>query len=510
MPAEAPTSPSRRGAGARREVRRFTNHPHAALIAILTCQLMVVLDSTIVTIALPKIQSSLHFSHTNLSWVVNAYTLAFGGLLLLGARIGDVWGRRRTLILGISIFTLASFAGGLAQNEAWLLIARALQGVGGALAAPSALALLMTNFPGDRERTRALGFYAAVSVGGGTIGLLAGGMLTGWVSWRWVMFVNVPIGLLLLPLARLSLRETPTHPGRFDISGALTSTIGMTSLVYGFVRVGSDGWSDTVAILAFALGVALLAAFVLIESHAELPITPLRLFSSRNRNASHLSRMLLIGGSQGMFFFLAQFLQEIRGYSAVITGLVFLPMTAMVFGASQLTARKLVELIPRKSLMLAGLACSAIGLFWLAQIDVHSGFSSIFGPMLVFGLGNGLAFVPLTSAALQDVAHEDSGAASGLMSVAQQVGGSLGLAVLVTVFGTASRGAHSPAGTSLADAAKQAFTVGVTHAITTSSIFLGLAFVATALMVRTPKPPAVGTPVDAPEELLAQPSTSSA
>ncbi|MCW2549633.1 MAG: putative transrane efflux protein [Mycobacterium sp.] len=209
MSVEAPSLRSARGAGTRRDVRRFTNHPGAALIAILTCQLMVVLDSTIVTIALPKIQTSLHFSHTNLSWVVNAYTLAFGGLLLLGARVGDVWGRRRTLILGISIFTLASFAGGLAQNEVWLLASRAVQGVGGALAAPSALALLMTNFPSDRERTRALGFYAAVSVGGGTIGLLAGGMLTGWVSWRWVMFVNVPIGLLLLPLARLSLSETP-------------------------------------------------------------------------------------------------------------------------------------------------------------------------------------------------------------------------------------------------------------------------------------------------------------
>ena len=503
MSVEAPTSRPARGAGMRRDVRRFTNHPTAALIAILTCQLMVVLDSTIVTIALPKIQTSLHFSHTNLSWVVNAYTLAFGGLLLLGARIGDVWGRRRTLILGISLFTLASFAGGLAQDEAMLLVARALQGVGGALAAPSALALLMTNFPSDRERTRALGFYAAVSVGGGTIGLLAGGMLTGWVSWRWVMFVNVPIGLLLLPLARLSLSETPKHPGRFDIAGALTSTVGMTSLVYGFVRVGSGGWSDTVAIVAFALGVALLAVFVLVEARAKLPITPLRLFASRNRNASHLSRMLLIGGSQGMFFFLAQFLQEIRGYSAVITGLVFLPLTAMVFTSSQFTARKLVEIFPRKTLMLVGLACSGSGLLWLSQINVHSGFSSMLGPLLIFGIGNGTAFVPLTSAALQDVAPADSGAASGLMSVAQQVGGSLGLAVLVTVFGTASRGSHSPAGTSVADAAKQAFTVGATHAILTSAIFLGLAFVATALMVQTPKRSQVGAPVDTPVELHA-------
>jgi EmrB/QacA subfamily drug resistance transporter len=481
----------------------MTNHPRAALIVILTCQMMVVLDATIVNIALPKIQSSLDFSRTNLSWVINGYTLAFGGLLLLGARIGDVWGRRRTFILGIAIFTAASFAGGLAQNEAWLLAARAIQGIGGALAAPSALALLMTSFPGDRERTRALGFYAAVSIGGGTVGLLAGGMLTGWVSWRWVMFVNVPIGLLLLPFARLSLSETPKHPGRFDIAGALTSTLGMTSLVYGFVRVGADGWSNPVAIAAFVLGVVLLTSFILIESRATLPITPLRLFASRNRNATHVSRMLLIGGMQGMFFFLTQFLQEVRGYSAVITGLAFLPLTAMIFTASQLSARRLSEIFSRKTLMLVGIGVSALGMVWLAQLDIHSGYGAVLGPMLVFGFGNGIAFVPLTAGALDGVPPADSGAASGLMNVTQQVGGSLGLAILITVFGTASRGAHSAAGTSAVEQAKNAFAVGASHAFELGAIFVGLAFVATAVLIQAPKRPSAGAPVEAPAQIPA-------
>jgi EmrB/QacA subfamily drug resistance transporter len=503
VPTSATSSRAFSATGRRGEIRRLTNHPRAALIAILTCQMMVVLDSSIVNIALPKIQTSLDFSRTNLSWVVNAYTLTFGGLLLLGARIGDLWGRRRTFVLGIAIFTFASFAGGLALNGAWLLIARGLQGVGGALAAPSALALLMTSFPGERERTRALGLYSAVSIGGGTLGLLAGGMLTGWVSWRWVMFVNVPFGLLLLPLARLSLPETDRHSGRFDISGALTSTLGMLSLVYAFVRVGANSWGDEVAIIAFAVGVVLLTAFILIETRAALPITPLRLFASRNRNAAHISRMLLIGGMQGTFFFLTQFLQEVRGYSAVICGLAFLPLTATVFTTSQLTARKLMPLFGRKTLMLVGIACSGFGLLWVSQLEAGSGYGAVLGPTLLFGFGNGLAFVPLTQAGLDQVAPADSGAASGLLNVTQQVGGSLGLAILVTVFGTSLRGAHSPAGTSAAEAAKHAFSVGAASAFQLGAIFVALAFVATAVLVRGPKPADRGTSAETPSGMPA-------
>jgi EmrB/QacA subfamily drug resistance transporter len=484
MPVQTPTvaPPS---AGARGRAARMASHPRAALITILTCQLMVVLDATIVNIALPNIQRSLKFSSADLSWVLNAYTLVFGGLLLLGARIGDLWGRRRTLITGIAIFTTASLLGGLAQNEAWLLAARAVQGVGGALSAPSALALLMTSFPRPKERTRALGFYTAVSIGGSAVGLLAGGMLTGWVSWRWVMFVNVPIGLVLIPLARTALVETPRSHGRgFDIGGALTSTLGVASLVYGFVRIASHSWTDGGALLSCGVGVVLLAVFAVTEAKVTSPITPLRLFASRNRNAANGARLFLIGGMQGMFFFLSQFLQEVLGYSAVITGLAFIPLTVVVFASSQVSSRRLGDIFTPKTLMLVGLAISAIGMLWLTQLDPHSSYGDLLGPMCVFGFGNGLAFVPLTTAALHGVEPADSGAASGLLNVTQQVGGSLGLALLVTVFGTTSRHAHSPAGTSAIDQAKHAFSTGADHAFQLAAVFVVVAFIATAALIR--------------------------
>lgn len=326
--------------------------------------------------------------------------------------------------------------------------------------------------------------YTAVSIGGSAVGLLAGGMLTGWVSWRWVMFVNVPVGLLLLPLARTALAETPRIRGGFDIGGALTSTLGVGSLVYGFVRVGSHSWSDTEALGAFVLGVVLLVAFVLTEARVSSPITPLRLFADRDRNAANGARLLLIGGMQGMFFFLSQFLQEVLGYGAVITGVAFLPLTVIVFAASQTAARGLGERVGPKRLMLIGLLISAGGMLWLSQLDPQANYFDLLGPMLMFGLGNGLAFVPLTSSALHGVDPADSGAASGLLNVTQQVGGSLGLALLVTVFGTSSRHAHSPAGKSAAYAAKHAFSVGADHAFQLAAVFVVLALVTTALLIR--------------------------
>ncbi|MEP7021522.1 MAG: MFS transporter, partial [Pseudonocardiales bacterium] len=286
-------------------------HPGLVLTLILTSQLMVVLDATIVNIALPDIRSALHFSPAGLSWVVNAYTLTFGGLLLLGARAGDILGRRRTFLAGISLFTLASLVGGFAESSGQLLAARAIQGIGGALAAPSALALLMTMFPQGRERTRAVGMYTAVSIGGSAVGLIAGGMLTQWVSWRWVLFVNVPIGVAVIVLTRLVMPETPRKSGRFDLTGALSSTIGMAALVYGFVHAATDGWGDAGTLASFTVGVSLVVLFVLTELRAESPITPLRLFADRNRSTSYVARLLLVAGMMGMFFFLTQFLQGV-------------------------------------------------------------------------------------------------------------------------------------------------------------------------------------------------------
>jgi EmrB/QacA subfamily drug resistance transporter len=418
---------------------RRGHHPALALTIIAASQLMVVLDATIVNIALPHIQQALHFSTTSLSWVLNAYTLTFGGLLLLGGRAGDILGRRRVFIFGILLFTLASLLGGLATSSAWLLAARALQGVGGAIASPTALALITTNFPEGHERNRAFGVFAAVSVSGAAIGLLAGGMLTSWLSWRWVLFVNVPIGILLALVAPMFITESERQPGRFDIGGALTSTAGMVALVYGFIRAAQQGWSDAGTIGSFIGAVILLAVFVSIETRTRQPITPLHMFRNRNRAGSYGIMFALAAALFGMFFFLTLFVQDVLGYSPLRAGVAFLPVTAALIVASQFASRSLQRIGPRR-LMATGAVLAVAGLAWLSQVSVTSGYlEGILGPMLVFGLGMGSLFVPLTIVAVSGVDRHESGAASSLLNVMQQVGGSLGLSILVTVFGSASR-----------------------------------------------------------------------
>ena len=351
------------------------------LAVILAVQLMVVLDATIVNIALPNIGSALHLSPANLSWVITAYTLAFGGFLLLGARAGDLLGRRRVFIAGISIFTAASFLGGIAPWSGWLLAARALQGVGGAFAAPSALALLMTMFRDGQERVRAIGWYTAVSIGGGAIGLILGGLLTQWASWRWVLFVNVPIGIVVIMLSRRLLTETPGRNGHFDVRGALTSTIGVASLAYAFVRAAASGWGDTLTVAAFVVGAVLLATFIVLERRASEPITPLRLFADRSRNASYVARLFLTAGMFGMFFFLTQFLQEVLHYSPIKTGLGFLPFTVALFLTSQLSARELVQRFGAKPVMVFGFSVSTIGMLLLTQLSASSTYLSLLVPV---------------------------------------------------------------------------------------------------------------------------------
>jgi EmrB/QacA subfamily drug resistance transporter len=480
------------GNPSRRRFRLPHGHPGLVLALILTSQLMVVLDATIVNVALHDIKGALGFSSAGLSWVVTAYTLTFGGLLLLGARAGDILGRRRVFLGGIALFSLASLLGGFAANPAELLAARAAQGVGGALASPSALALLMTMFPNPRERTRAIGLYTAVSIGGAAVGLIAGGMLSEWASWRWVLFVNVPIGLAVLVLARATLPETERQEGRFDLAGALTSTLGMTGLVYGFVNAASDGWGNARTVGSFALGVVLLAAFVFIELRAESPITPLRLFADRNRSTSYVARLLLVAGMMGMFFFLTQFLRGVLGYSDLLTGFAFVPLTVVVFTASQLSARVLVERFGSHRLMIIGIMLSTSGMLWLTQLGEHSGYASLVGPLLVFGTGNGLAFVPLTTAALDGVDARDAGAASGLVNVMQQLGGALGLAVLVTVFGSSSKtaAANLPSGLSPAEAARHVFVTAADHAFWTATIFLTGTLLLVTFAIRRDRPAA--------------------
>ncbi len=435
MPAPSIAAPSKTGSARRGQ------HPGLALAVIAGAQLMVVLDATIVNIALPHIQSALKFSTTGLSWVLNAYTLTFGGLLLLGARAGDILGRRRVFVFGIALFAVASLAGGFALSSGWLLATRALQGVGGAIASPTALALIATNFPEGPERNKAFGIFAAVSGSGAAIGLLAGGMLTSWLSWRWVLFVNVPIGVLIAVAAPLFINESERRPGQFDLSGAITSTAGMTGLVYGFIRAAQDGWHDPLTIAAFVASLALLGAFLVIETSTKAPITPLAMFKNRNRASTYVVMLSLAAALFSMFFFLTLFVQEILHYSPLRAGFAFLPVSAVIVVVASVTAKQLGKRGP-KPFMVLGAILALAGLAWLSRISASSGYvDGLLGPIMVFAAGMGCLFVPLTLTAVSGVEERESGAASGLLNVMQQVGGSLGLSILVTVFGTASKNA---------------------------------------------------------------------
>ncbi|MEU6500055.1 MFS transporter [Streptomyces californicus] len=415
------------------------NRGGLALLVIASCQLMVVLDVTIVNIALPHMQKDLGFSTENLSWVVNAYTLTFGGLLLLGGRLGDILGRRRVFVFGVLLFVFASLLGGLSQEGWQLLAARSLQGVGGAIASPTALSLITTTFREGPERNRAFGVFAAVSAGGSAIGLLAGGVLVEWLDWRWVLFVNVPIGLLIALATPRFIPESERRPGHFDIAGALTSTAGMVLLVYGFIRASEEGWTEALTLGSFAAAVVLLAVFILVERGSKQPITPLWMFRDRNRAGSYAMMLSLAAAMFGMFFFLTLFVQNVLEFSPLRAGLAFLPVSAVIAVSAGLASQLLPKWGP-KPFMVVGALLAAAGLGWLTLTDVHSTYlGSILGPMLVFGFGMGMQFVSLTLMAVSGVAPKEAGAASGVLNATQQVGGSLGLSILVTTFGTASR-----------------------------------------------------------------------
>jgi EmrB/QacA subfamily drug resistance transporter len=399
---------------------------------------MVVLDATIVNVALPHIQTALGFSGTNLEWVVNAYALAFGGLLLLGGRSGDLLGRRRIFIAGILLFSLASLLGGFATDQAWLLTARVVQGIGGAFAAPTSLSLIAVTFPEGPPRNRAMGVYAAMSIAGGAVGLMAGGLLVQYATWRWVLFVNVPIGLLVALLATRVLPESPRRTGEFDLPGAITGSLGLGALVYGLSNAattpnGVSHFGDTKVVASLVAAAVLLVAFGIIEVRSKQALVPMRVLRSRDRTGSYLISLCVGTSLFGMFFFLTLFVQNVWGYSALKTGIAYLPMIFMVMAASGV-ASQLVNRIGARPLMLAGSVISTGGLFWLSRINENSHYvSGLLGPMLVTALGMGLIFVPLSLVSLAKVGDRDAGVASSLLNVGQQVGGSIGLAILGTV-----------------------------------------------------------------------------
>jgi len=454
------------------------------LATILTAQLMVVLDMSIVNVALPHMQQALGFSPTGLSWVVNAYSLAFGGLLLLGARSGDLLGRRPTFLAGIALFTLASLAGGFATTGGALVAARVAQGVGAAFAAPATLSLITTMFPEGRERTRAMGLFTAMSIGGASLGMVVGGILIEVADWRWVMLVNVPIGAAVATAAWIAVPHTPRRHGRFDLAGAITSTLGVSGLVYGFVHAASDGWGDPVTLVSLALGVGLLSAFVAIERTAEEPITPLSLFASRIRSGALLARAFLIAGAMGAFFFLTQYLQDVLDLSPIRAGLAFLPLTAMLFVASQAASRDLVERLGERVVLIVGSSLTLVSLAWLTRLDAGSGYADVLLSLVVLGLGNGLAFVPLTTSALHGVRPQEAGAAAGLVNVAQQLGSALGLAGLVTVSGHASRSVHLAPGLDAVARAHETFISGAHAAFVAATVMLVVTLFMVTFVVR--------------------------
>jgi EmrB/QacA subfamily drug resistance transporter len=502
-----------------------------ALLVIASAQLMVVLDGTIVNVALPHVQRALGFSGTGLEWVVNAYAVTFGGLLLLGGRAGDILGRRRVFVFGLLLFSGASLLGGFATSQWWLLTARAVQGAGGAVIAPTALALITTNFAEGAPRNRAFGVYAAMSGAGAAVGLLLGGVLTTYASWRWVFFVNVPIGILVAAAAPRVLAESRRRPGRIDLAGGLTATGGVALLVYGLSKAatGSDGishWGDAQVLASLATAVVLLVSFVLIEMRSSHPLLPLRLLADRNRSGAYLV-MLCIGTALfGMFFFITLFMQTVLGYSPIRTGIAYLPFAVGTVLSSAL-ASQLIPRVGARALILTGITAVAGGTFWFSRLTEQAGYAgSLLGPILLTSCGLGLVFVPLSLVALHKVAEQDSGVASSMLNVGQQVGGAIGLALLGTVAWAAvadsikAQAAHAAAaaakagqplptpGTPVPQSIYQhALATGFSRGFVVSTGIALLALLIAAATIRVRRQDLTGAP-PAPEEAAPQPATA--
>ncbi|WP_285565016.1 MULTISPECIES: MFS transporter [unclassified Streptomyces] len=412
-----------------------------ALAFIALAQLMVVLDATIVNIALPHAQTDLGITDANKQWVITAYALAFGGLLLFGGRIADLWGRKRTFVVGLIGFALASALGGAAQNQGMLFGSRALQGVFGALLAPAALSLLAVMFTDAKERAKAFGIYGAIAGGGGAVGLILGGLLTQTLNWRWTFFVNIPFAIVAAAGAYFVIREPAGSRNRssLDIPGVVLSALGLVSLVYGFTRAESSGWSDALTIGTFVASAVLLLAFVLVEAKVKSPLLPLRVVMDRNRGGVYLSLGLAIIAMFGLFLFLTYYLQVVKGYSPIKTGFAFMPMiVGMITGSTQIGAR-LMTRVPARMLMAPGFLTAGVGMLLLTQLEIDSSYAAVILPgQLLLGLGMGTAFMPAMSLATHGIEPRDAGVASAMVNTSQQVGGAIGTALLNTIAASAA------------------------------------------------------------------------
>ncbi len=414
-----------------------------ALLLLAMTQFVIVIDASIVNVALPSIGRGLHFSRTDLSWVVNAYTLTFGGFLLLGGRMADLLGRRRMFMLGLVLFSIASFAGGIAQSEGWLLAARAVQGLGGAIVSPAALSIITTTFAEGAERNRALGIWGAVAGAGGAAGVLLGGILTSGLNWRWVLFVNVPIGIAAAALAPRMLVESRAEDGAstFDLPGAVTVTAGLSLLVYAIVDAVNAGWGSSATLLKIGGAALLLVAFLVIERRQRHPLMPFSIFRLRTLRGANIVGLLIGMSLFSMFFFISLYLQNVLHYSPIKTGVSYLPLAVGII-VSAGVASQLVTRIGFKPTLIAGLLFIAGGLIWFAQVPAPGGSyaADVLGPSLLAAVGLGFGFVPVTIAAVTGTEPHEAGLASGLINTSQQVGGALGLAILATVANSRTQG----------------------------------------------------------------------
>ncbi|HEX6458591.1 MAG TPA: MFS transporter [Thermoleophilaceae bacterium] len=458
-------------------------------ILVLCCvgQFMVILDVSVVNVALPSIRSGLHFSAADLQWVVNAYTLTFAGFLLLGGRACDLLVRRNVFNFGMGLFAIASLVGGLAQSQMMLVIARGIQGLGGAVVAPATLSILTSTFTEGSERNKALGAWGAMGAVGGATGGLLGGLLTQALSWRWILFINVPIGLATaLAALRVMSAERPDSAGRrnFDLAGAITGTAGLIVLTFGIVKTEQYGWGSTRTIVTLAIAVGLLALFLLIETRfAKAPLMPVSIFRSRQLTAANVVVLLLGASAFAMWYFVSLYLQEVRGFTPIEAGVAFLPATVTLAAASQIAGKR-IQTVGPGLLLVIGMVLIAAGLFWLGQVSATGSYASdVLVPLALAGAGIGITFVSVTVAGMTGVRGHEVGLASGLINTSRQIGGSLGLAILATLATTrtASLLGHTSVHSALTSGFQRAFVIG--------GVFAAVGALASALLIPMRRPP---------------------